>query len=691
MVRFVFTGPPAQAVFLVGDFNGWSPTATPLDLEADGTWAASVFLDPGTYEYKFYVDNEWKLDPDNPDVSENGNSMVRVGAGGAVLPLGAPGESETTSTGGKNEIRWLLRYLGFITMRRQPELGRWDLERPLHDVDLRLEVDIGEDVTGWFLTNFNNREEGEPLSRTSLRYDRGLMLWRPEAFEVRLFDNTNVTDFEDPGSLVGKIGIYDDSFGYERRGVLLRRPLLGAPFEFFYSDNTEAATDSSLTLQLPDLETPPPAGTAFATYSAVDTRRNGDTFAIRLRAGSEARGLGLAYRLDRGVFPGLLSEGVVQADAGGAFASGRQVETVERWSAWNADLRLPFAGLHWVAEYMSADRRAEAERQQVLEEARFDSTTGAVQASFGPQTAAEGSFDLDESRRVVFTVSPAIERRDFGPSLRYDYEEHDYDALVTGTPILIRRHGASLGLEGRLAGIRLQLDLAQDWYDYPAGSTWETQFWFRRHNLWLDESKAGYERFVLLGLDEAATASLEASRQLWSARHLDASLRCTASSPGFDQAPRYVETVLRFGIDVAGPLRLQTHSRFATFRRFETSDPGIVASLGPGPHFEAGALAATDIPGATHDYRTLSAHFVELVYQISERSDISLGFGVDPYVVYEVRNTYMDIGWDQFLFDDGASPGAAFTDPVGLGDRMERAEHDLQLERRLTVEARIQF
>ena len=76
----------------------------------------------------------------------------------------------------------------------------------------------------------------------------------------------------------------------------------------------------------------------------------------------------------------------------------------------------------------------------------------------------------------------------------------------------------------------------------------------------------------------------------------------------------------------------------------------------------------------------------------SVRTDLTgaLGFGVDPYVVYEVRNTYMDIGWEQFLFDSGASPQAAFADPDGLGTRMAAAEKALRLERRLTLEARIQ-
>jgi len=69
-------------------------------------------------------------------------------------------------------------------------------------VDLRLEIDFGSEVQGWFLTNFNNLEEDSELSRTTLRFDRGLVTWRPAPFEVRFFDNEGVSDFEDPGALV---------------------------------------------------------------------------------------------------------------------------------------------------------------------------------------------------------------------------------------------------------------------------------------------------------------------------------------------------------------------------------------------------------------------------------------------------------------------------------------------------------
>jgi hypothetical protein len=685
VVRFTYPDAAARSVYLVGDFNGWSPTATPLDREASGVWVAQVFMDPGTYEYKFYVDGEWRLDPDNPDRSETGNSVVRVGAAGNVIAVPRTSEGTSNSSDGGSALRWSMRYLGFFTWRRQPELGRWAFETPVHDVDLRLETTVGDEVTGWFLINFNTAEDDDE-TRTTLRYDRGLLLWRPREFEIRLFDRDGVTDFSDPGALIGKIGIYDDSFGFRRRGVHLRRRFFGAPLELLYADNREAERDS---LVAAPPVSPPEAGSGESRYVALDRRRDSDTFALRFRAGTEASGVGFGYRMDRGAAPGLWSELDVQGDSLGLVASGRQMETRENWNGWSVDLRGERYGVHMVAEYMSGSRRAAVQRQRILENARYDSTTG--RWSGGSVTGGGGDLLLDESRRAIVLLEAAETRRAWSPTLRYEYQENDFSALVTGQPFLMRRHSMGFRLHGRPWEIQAQLDLEQSWFEYPEGSTWETQFPFRKHNFWLDQSKADYQRYTWLGADRGSWLRLDLWRSLWRPRNLEAGLRLSLASPGFDRAPRSLETVVRLQIDLAEDLALKTHSRFSTLRRFETEDPDIVALLGEGKHVQAGLLAQGDIPGARYDYRTYGSHFLELVYSLTERSDVSLGFGVDPFVLYDVRNTYMDIGWEQFLFQAGASPEAALSDPLSLGERMEQAERELQVERRVMLEARIYF
>lgn len=66
-VQFVYVGPEAQTVSLVGSFNDWDPRANPLRRDGgEGVWSAEVSLPPGHHEYAFNVDGRWVPDDDAP-------------------------------------------------------------------------------------------------------------------------------------------------------------------------------------------------------------------------------------------------------------------------------------------------------------------------------------------------------------------------------------------------------------------------------------------------------------------------------------------------------------------------------------------------------------------------------------------------------------------------------------------------
>lgn len=84
LVRFALVNPDARDVSLVGDFNGWTPGATPLTGQAvDGVWTASVRVTPGRHEYAFIVDGErWVADPYAATVNDEfgtSSSVLHVG------------------------------------------------------------------------------------------------------------------------------------------------------------------------------------------------------------------------------------------------------------------------------------------------------------------------------------------------------------------------------------------------------------------------------------------------------------------------------------------------------------------------------------------------------------------------------------------------------------------------------------
>jgi hypothetical protein len=62
-VSFVLVDLGAKQVSLSGEFNGWSPNATPMRRDSSGHWETTVDLAPGRYQYKFVVDGEWIPDP----------------------------------------------------------------------------------------------------------------------------------------------------------------------------------------------------------------------------------------------------------------------------------------------------------------------------------------------------------------------------------------------------------------------------------------------------------------------------------------------------------------------------------------------------------------------------------------------------------------------------------------------------
>jgi 1,4-alpha-glucan branching enzyme len=65
----------ASIVAVAGTFNNWDQSQLVCAHEG-GEWVCRVDLEPGEYAYKFIVDGNWVLDPDNPNtaVDEAGNT-----------------------------------------------------------------------------------------------------------------------------------------------------------------------------------------------------------------------------------------------------------------------------------------------------------------------------------------------------------------------------------------------------------------------------------------------------------------------------------------------------------------------------------------------------------------------------------------------------------------------------------------
>jgi 1,4-alpha-glucan branching enzyme len=94
LVEVVFAIPDAAAgeAALVGEFNGWSPTANPMQHE-DGGFVATVTLQRGRrYRFRYLLDgsrweNDWAADGYEPN---------EFGGDDSVIDLTKPTKSATT-------------------------------------------------------------------------------------------------------------------------------------------------------------------------------------------------------------------------------------------------------------------------------------------------------------------------------------------------------------------------------------------------------------------------------------------------------------------------------------------------------------------------------------------------------------------------------------------------------------------
>ena len=70
-VNFMCQAPQAQAVSVVGDFNGWNPATHRMRQGPDKAWTITVEFKHGHHRYAFLVDDVLTLDPRAQGVTRN--------------------------------------------------------------------------------------------------------------------------------------------------------------------------------------------------------------------------------------------------------------------------------------------------------------------------------------------------------------------------------------------------------------------------------------------------------------------------------------------------------------------------------------------------------------------------------------------------------------------------------------------
>ena len=82
-VTFTYKAKEGSKVFVAGSFNEWDPVCRPMKYnKTEKCYKTSMLLEKGSYQYKFCVDGEWRIDPENPNFINNNhgtlNSVIEV-------------------------------------------------------------------------------------------------------------------------------------------------------------------------------------------------------------------------------------------------------------------------------------------------------------------------------------------------------------------------------------------------------------------------------------------------------------------------------------------------------------------------------------------------------------------------------------------------------------------------------------
>ena len=74
------TSNSAKKVCVAGDFSDWEPVR--MKKQKNGSYAVTMPLSAGNYQYKFRINDEWLLDPDNHNNALNSfgslNSVAKI-------------------------------------------------------------------------------------------------------------------------------------------------------------------------------------------------------------------------------------------------------------------------------------------------------------------------------------------------------------------------------------------------------------------------------------------------------------------------------------------------------------------------------------------------------------------------------------------------------------------------------------
>lgn len=605
-VIFTLVAPNAKTVYLVGTFNNWNPTVELMTRE-DDTFTAALFLAAEEYHYKFVVDGTWIADPDNPPKApDEGSPLILVERGG-VLTIKSSG---LESAGAERAFLPGMRYRGTV-------LADDGDEDAAQEIDLLFMV--GNDLARAkaILKTRDNSWRLSPLDAEVL-LDRGYLEMKTANGIILGFENDSLWTSRDPFHLFGTVGVYEQNFGFGRRGIAVEQAISKAHLRAVYSDRSEpgGAVIGSLSADAvaARIASPDSSSVLYRTAPGLDDE---DVFGgeLSIEAGDVA--LGYGRRENRGMNAGLLAE----FDSGDSVSTAEVFDTREYWrgSVFWIDANLP-GSMRASFGYGSSTADVLRLSRSVIELDRpRDLAIGADAGSAGQVSAFQKSrrwMGGLRYRKGPLQCALDADRSTF-EYLRPIFEPSEAD--IRQTSFGVEYETAAWTFSGTARHIDQQYgETPRDFHVYT-----------QNQNYWLDYAdRLTVERMAAFDLDRYSTYS---GSFVWN--------RTAPSLPPLSRRPA-TQSLLGSVSCVVGEFAGDLQAMYArvAYERY----------LGRLFYVQVDERLAAYPRADWSEEQTFIASYIEAGLR-NDWMELSIGFGFDPVVFDDRSNEYLDIGRTEFL------------------------------------------
>jgi hypothetical protein len=642
-IEFSYEAANAGEVFLAGSFNDWNTTKNPLKKGADGVWRTTLKLASGSYQYKFVVDGNWNFDQDNPKTEDDGyggaNSLIEVDSKGKLVSETKTVVSDGIQATFNPKIHFSGRYYALNQFQKNDN-NHFMLDKPEHDLNFGIKVKFNNDFEGYTLLNVNNVKEGSDMWKTHLNYKKAYLKLNTSYFNLLAFDDFGAAEFDDPLKIVGDIGRYGYQFGYGKRGIYV------STMDLLQLINYE------LPLQL--------TGNFIFADELGDAER--DTEAGRLKLVYEPLKVStFTLGASKYISQNKMNDDVHQKYDNYEFDFG--YEHAFEQSGWTNPMILDLKTEYFYYENKNEFSKFGEDPYIINKEYVWNNGEKwffgselhfpkALKLNLNYQKHIVNFYLEEEQEGIVFTPSPNLVKKSVTRDL-YSF----------GSQFEIEKFQSGIEFEYRKTAFPDSLINWTNYYIYME-KTNGTGRWFDKHTY------VPLENYSIIGYKTGLLIKANAMYQTKLLNHrFDISWQGKFTHHDWFKEVKYAEHILCGTFYITKQWQLYSNTRLPVYN---DKVMGIVTKF-------------------SDNKDVFISNYSEIRYQLNKNVRLSLGWGVNPYVISQVTDEFYDGGREEFMESADNYPEYIEATYKGIGRKIRNAEKALQNEQRISLEAVLTF